>query len=75
MLKKRDIHESSVLYELMKHPVVFPFVRQKAGSYEEFLFITKQTIEAEERGELISRTILDDWRNPNRYHYFIRYRR
>ncbi|MFH4333830.1 GNAT family N-acetyltransferase, partial [Acinetobacter baumannii] len=24
----------------------------------------KQTIEAEERGELISRTILDEWGNP-----------
>ncbi len=31
---------------------------------EEFLFITKQTIEAEERGELISRTILDEWGAP-----------
>ncbi len=45
----------------MMHPDVFPFVRQKADSYEEYLFITKQTIEAEERGELISRTILDEW--------------
>ncbi|PDM36873.1 N-acetyltransferase, partial [Bacillus cereus] len=43
---------------------VFPFVRQKAYSYEEYLFLTKQTIEAEERGELISRTILDEWGNP-----------
>lgn len=64
MLKKRDLYESHVLYELMTHPDVFPFVRQKAGSYEEFLFITKQTIEAEERGELISRTILDEWGTP-----------
>ena len=47
----------------MTHPDVFPFVRQKAYSYEEFLFITKQTIEAEERGEY-SRTILDEWGNP-----------
>jgi RimJ/RimL family protein N-acetyltransferase len=64
MLKKRDLHESHTLYELMTHPDVFPFVRQKADSYEEFLFMTKQTIEAEERGELISRTILDEWGNP-----------
>lgn len=64
MLKKRDLHESHVLYELMTHPDVFPFVRHKAGSFEEFLFITKQTIEAEKRGELISRTILDEWGNP-----------
>ncbi|WP_066313395.1 GNAT family N-acetyltransferase [Bacillus sp. FJAT-29814] len=64
MLKKRDVHDSHVLYDLMTHPDVFPFVRHKAASYEEFLFITKQTIEAEERGELISRTILDEWGAP-----------
>ena len=64
MLKKRDLHDSHTLFELMTHPDVFPFVRQKAGSYEEYMFITKQTIEAEERGELISRTILDEWGAP-----------
>ena len=64
MLKKRELHDSHVLYELMTHPDVFPFVRQKATSYDEFLFITKQTIEAEDRGELISRTILDEWGTP-----------
>ncbi|MEH6889851.1 GNAT family protein [Bacillus sp. JJ864] len=64
MLKKRDLHDSHVLYDLMIHPDVFPFVRQKASSYDEFLFLTKQTIEAEERGELISRAIVDEWGNP-----------
>lgn len=66
MLKKRDLdgQECHLLYELMTHPDVFPFVRHKAYSYEEFLFITKQTIEAEERGELISRTIIDEWGHP-----------
>ena len=37
---------------------------KKLHSYEEFLFMTKQTMEAEERGELISRTILDEWGSP-----------
>jgi RimJ/RimL family protein N-acetyltransferase len=64
MLKKRDLHDSHILYELMQHPDVFPFVRQKCTSYEEFLFMTKQTLESEERGELISRTILDEWGTP-----------
>ncbi|XJZ25835.1 GNAT family N-acetyltransferase [Bacillota bacterium Lsc_1132] len=64
MLKKRDLHDCHILFELITHPDVFPFVRQKAASYEEFLFMTKQTIEAEERGELISRTILDEWGAP-----------
>ncbi|MED1205396.1 GNAT family N-acetyltransferase [Heyndrickxia acidicola] len=66
MLKKRDLtgQESHVLYDLMVHPDVFPFVRHKAYSADEYLFLTKQTIEAEERNELISRTILDEWGNP-----------
>ena len=64
MLKKRDLHDCHVLFELMSHPDVFPFVRQKAYSYDEFVFVTKQAIEAEERGELVSRTILDDWGAP-----------
>ena len=64
MLKKRDLQECQALYDLFVHPDVFPFVRHKAYSYEEFLFLTKQTIEAEERGELISRTILDEWGSP-----------
>ncbi|MDE3839238.1 N-acetyltransferase [Bacillus methanolicus] len=64
MLKKRDLQDCHALYDLMTHPDVFPFVRQKASSYEEYLFITKQTIEAEERGEIISRTILDEWGTP-----------
>jgi RimJ/RimL family protein N-acetyltransferase len=64
ILKKRDLSDCQTLYELMVHPDVFPFVRHKANSYEEFLFLTKQIIEAEERGELISRTILDEWGSP-----------
>ncbi|MHC0035669.1 GNAT family N-acetyltransferase [Pseudoneobacillus sp. C159] len=64
MLKKRDLYECHELYDLMSHPDVFPFVRQKAYSYEEYLFMTKQTTEAEDRGELISRTILDEWGTP-----------
>jgi RimJ/RimL family protein N-acetyltransferase len=64
MLKKRDLHESHALFELMTHPDVFPFVRLKASSYDEYLFVTKQTLEAEDRGELISRTILDEWGAP-----------
>ena len=42
MLKKRELQDCQALYELMVHPDVFPFVRHKAYSYEEFLFITKQ---------------------------------
>ena len=64
MLKKRDFTDCYPLYELMTHPDVFPFVRHKVDSYEEYVFVTKQTIEAEDAGQLISRTILDEWENP-----------
>ncbi|TFE03297.1 GNAT family N-acetyltransferase [Jeotgalibacillus sp. R-1-5s-1] len=64
MIKKREVHESQALFELMSHPEVFPFVRQKAYSSDELMFMTKQTIESEDRGELISRTITDEWGAP-----------
>ncbi|MBN8210639.1 GNAT family N-acetyltransferase [Bacillus sp. NTK071] len=64
MIKHRDLSECHVLFDLMVDPAVFPFVRHKASSYEEYLFLTKQIIEAEEQGELISRTILDEWGTP-----------
>ncbi|WP_043933705.1 GNAT family N-acetyltransferase [Bacillus sp. EB01] len=64
MLKKRDLNDCHALYDLITHPDVFPYVRHKANSYDEFLFLTKQIIESEERGEVISRTILDEWGTP-----------
>jgi RimJ/RimL family protein N-acetyltransferase len=64
MLKIRELHEVPALFELMVDPEVFPYVRQKANSVDEFYFLTKQTIEAEENRELISRTILDEYEQP-----------
>ncbi|WP_156291697.1 GNAT family N-acetyltransferase [Oceanobacillus salinisoli] len=64
MLKNRELHEVPVLFELMSHPEVFPYVRHKAATSDEFYFITRKTIEAEEEGELISRTILDEYHHP-----------
>ncbi|WP_152656782.1 GNAT family N-acetyltransferase [Oceanobacillus sp. CFH 90083] len=64
MLKIRDLLEVPMLFELMVDPEVFPFVRHKATTVDEFYFLTKQTIEAEDRGELISRTILDEYQQP-----------
>ncbi|MEI5908664.1 GNAT family N-acetyltransferase [Bacillus spongiae] len=64
MLKKRDLQECPSLYELLVHPDVFPFVREKAYSYDEFVFLTNKNLNAEENGQLISRTILDEWENP-----------
>ena len=64
MLKQRELHETAELYELLRHPSVFPFVRQKATSADEYLFMTKQLIEEELNGLSISRTIIDEWGTP-----------
>ncbi|WP_077615390.1 GNAT family N-acetyltransferase [Caenibacillus caldisaponilyticus] len=64
MLKKRELADCGALFEYLIDPAVFPYVRQKAGTVDEFMFITKQTIEQEERQELISRTITDEWGQP-----------
>lgn len=64
MLKHRDLHETTELFELLRHPSVFPFVRQKATSAEEYLFMTKQLIEEEQNGTAVSRTITDEWGQP-----------
>nr|WP_106778887.1 GNAT family N-acetyltransferase [Lysinibacillus timonensis] len=64
MLKHRDLSDANDLFQLMIHPTVFPYVRQKATSPEEYLFMTKQIIEEEQLGKTISRTITDDWGQP-----------
>ena len=61
MLKKRELVECNELYELLSHPTVFPYVRQKATSADEYWFMTKQLMEEEAAGAAISRTITDDW--------------
>lgn len=64
MLKTRELHEVPALFELLLHPKVYPYVRDRADTIDEYYFITKKTIEAENRGELISRTILDEYDKP-----------
>lgn len=64
MLKHRDLMETNELYQLLIHPSVFPFVRHKATSAEEYMFMTKQIIEEEALGKTISRTIIDEWGQP-----------
>ncbi|WP_308639754.1 GNAT family N-acetyltransferase [Paenibacillus silvisoli] len=65
MLKKHDLHECHSLYRLMIDPAVFPYVRHKCQSYEEYLFVTKQLIvEEQQQTTSISRTILDEMGHP-----------
>lgn len=64
MIKKRDLHECYSLYNLMVDTAVFPYVRNKCKSYEEYLFLTKQLIAEEEQRTCISRTILNEMGAP-----------
>ena len=64
MLKPRNFRDCRHLYEQMIHPDVFPFVREKADSYEEYLFINKAYIEQERNGQMISRVILNEKGEP-----------
>lgn len=64
MLKHRDLQDTPELFELLNHPSVFPYVRQKATSADEYLFMTKQLMEEEQNGTAVSRTILDEWGLP-----------
>ncbi|MFC7393950.1 GNAT family N-acetyltransferase [Scopulibacillus cellulosilyticus] len=64
MLKKRDLSESGVLFQLMKDPEVYPYVRHKAETLEEYQLIVQETMKKEENNELISRTIIDEYKQP-----------
>lgn len=66
MLTTRNLSERElrILFELMMHPDVFPFVRQKATTFEEFVALNDQVIKDEMNGILISRVILDEFKNP-----------
>lgn len=48
----------------MSDPSILPFVRQKASSADEYWFVTKQLMEEEEKGNVISRTIISDFGQP-----------
>ncbi|MFF2752863.1 GNAT family N-acetyltransferase [Psychrobacillus sp. NPDC058041] len=64
MIRKRDLHECTALYDLLSEPTVLAYVRQKASSADEYWFMTKQLMEDEENGLAISRTIVSDFGQP-----------
>jgi len=64
MLKKRNVQDCEVLYDLLIHPDVFPFVRNKPRSLAEYMFMTKKAMDEEEMGRKISRIVLDEWDQP-----------
>ncbi|WP_411954916.1 GNAT family N-acetyltransferase [Alkalibacillus sp. S2W] len=64
MLKKRELHDVPTLFPLLNDEAVKPFVRETAKSTEEYYFFINQMNQREENGELISRTILDEFESP-----------
>lgn len=64
MLKRRDLIEVPELFELLSHPEVYPYVRDRAKTYNEYLFLTMKTIEDEHHHRVVSRTILDEFLQP-----------
>lgn len=66
MLKNYELSEIEMqsLYEQMTHPEVYPYVRLKAESIEQYRFIIRRTIEAEQRGEMVSRVIFNSNNEP-----------
>ncbi len=64
VLKMREMQDVPQLFDLVKDPAVFPYVREKAETLDQYYFLTKQSIEAEQNGEIISRTILSDNHQP-----------
>ena len=60
MIKRRELQECNELFELLSHPSVFPFVRQKAKTADEFWFMTSQLMEDEENGKVVS-DVLDGY--------------
>ncbi|MGP4071696.1 GNAT family N-acetyltransferase [Piscibacillus sp. B03] len=64
MLKRRDLHDAPILFPLLSDHAVKPYVREKAETIEEYYFFLNKMTNQEENGELISRTILDEWDVP-----------
>ncbi|MBM7645163.1 RimJ/RimL family protein N-acetyltransferase [Scopulibacillus daqui] len=52
------------MFQLMQHPEVFPFVRHKAQTLEEYQLIVQEMIRKEANNEIISRTVIDEHRQP-----------
>jgi RimJ/RimL family protein N-acetyltransferase len=64
LLKMLELQDVPLLFELMRHPEVFPYLRQKPGTIDEYYFYMRKNMEAENKSELISRTITDEYHFP-----------
>lgn len=64
MLRRTEVQDARVLYEQLIHPDVYPFVRHKVKTLEEYYFLTRKIIDEDAQGKIIARTILNDWGQP-----------
>lgn len=64
MLVKRDLEHAKALFPLLQHPEVFPYVREKAQTLEDYCRLTEQAIIEELHGRMISRTIISEYKQP-----------
>ena len=66
LLKKRDLNlsECEQLFKLISDQRVFPYVRERATTFTNYLFNTKRLLEKEKRRELFTRTILNELGKP-----------
>lgn len=58
------MYDVAQLFDLVKDPAVSPFVRENAATLDQYYFVTKQSIEAEQNGKIITRTILNENHQP-----------
>lgn len=64
ILRKRELQDGPQLFDLIRHPDVFPFVREKANTVEEYLFVLKHLIDLDETGDIVSRVIQNEYGQP-----------
>lgn len=56
--------ERFILFSEMSHPDVSPYVRNYVDDFNEYLKSVPHILEAEERGEMVVRVIMNEWGKP-----------
>lgn len=66
MLREYNLttEEHFILFNEMSHPDVSPYVRNFVNDFTEYLKNVRYILEAEERGEMIVRVIVNEWNRP-----------
>ncbi len=66
MLKKYDLtkKEHLALYEQMMHPDVYPYIRLRPVTWEDYLSNVALMLNDEASGKMITRVIFDEWNRP-----------